>query len=164
MKKSLVIITLICTTLLLGACKKQSSDSDSADGKYTFRKDGIFQVHNPAGELKAEFDIEIAQKDDELMRGLKFRDKMQDNQGMLFIFDRVDYHSFWMQDTYLSLDMVFIDHDFKVVHIEENTPPFSEAEIFPSSPNQYVLELLAGSADKYNLKEKDVVSWQTSKN
>ena len=164
MKKSLLIITLICTALLLGACKKDSSNSkDSPENKYTFRKDGTLQFHSPTGELKAEFDIEIAQKEAELLRGLKFRDKMLTNQGMLFIFEYVDYNSFWMQDTYLSLDMVFIDQDYKVIHIARDTPPFSEELISPPSPNKYVLELLAGSADKYNLKEKDIVSWQTIK-
>ena len=164
MKKSLLIIILICTTLLLGACKKDGRSKDSPEHKYAFRKDGTLQIHSPEGELKTEFDIEIAEKEADLARGLKFRDKMQEKQGMLFIFKQIDYHSFWMQDTYLSLDMVFIDEDFKVIHIAKDTPPFSEEMISPPSPNQYVLELLAGSADKYNLKEKDIVSWQTSKN
>ncbi|MCB5265762.1 MAG: DUF192 domain-containing protein [Candidatus Cloacimonetes bacterium] len=163
MKKSLFIFILICTALLLGACKKDSSSKDSPENKYPFRKDGTLQFHSPAGELKAEFDIEIVQKEAELLRGLKFRDKMLANQGMLFIFEYVDYNSFWMQDTYLSLDMVFIDQDYKVIHIARDTPPFSEELISPPSPNKYVLELLAGSADKYNLKEKDIVSWQTLK-
>lgn len=163
MKKSLLIIILICTALLLGACKKDGS-KETPEHKYAFRKDGTLQIHSPEGELKAELDIEIAEKDTELARGLKFRDKMLDNQGMLFIFKQIDYHSFWMQDTYLSLDMLFIDHDFKVIHIAKDTPPFSEEMISPPSPNLYVLELLAGSTDKYNLKEKDTVSWQTSKN
>ncbi len=164
MKKSLIIFILICTALLLGACKKESRSAEPSEDKTAFRKDGTLQFHSPAGELKAEFDIEIARTDSELIRGLKFRDKMQVDQGMLFIFKQVDYHSFWMQDTYLSLDMIFIDHEYKVVHIEQNTTPFSEEQIFPSGPNLYVLELLAGTAAKNNLKEKDIVSWQTSEN
>lgn len=137
---------------------------DSSGDKYTFRKDGTLQFHSPEGELKAEFDIEIVQKDEEIMRGLKFRDQMQGNQAMLFIFEHIDYHSFWMQDTYLSLDMVFIDDDLKVIHIEKGTTPFSEEQIFPPGPNKYVLELLATSADKNNIQEKDIVSWQVLKN
>ena len=163
MKKSLLIITLICTALLLGACKKDSS-KESPEHKYAFRKDGTLQIHSPQGELKAELDIEIAEKEADLARGLKFRDKMLDTQGMLFIFKQIDYHSFWMQDTYLSLDMLFIDSDFKIINIAKDTPPFSEEMISPTSPNLYVLELLAGSTDKYNLKEKDIISWQALEN
>ncbi|MCB5254537.1 MAG: DUF192 domain-containing protein [Candidatus Cloacimonadaceae bacterium] len=163
MKKSLVIFTLICASLLLSACKKESS-TDTPKDKYAFRKDGTLQFHSPEGELKAEFDIEIVQKDEEIMRGLKFRDKMQDNQGMLFIFEHIDFHSFWMQDTYLSLDMIFIDHNYEVIHIEKNTTPFSEEQIFPPKANKYVLELLATSAEKNNIQEKDKVSWQVLEN
>jgi len=164
MKKSLFLIILICTALLLGACKKDGNSQDTPETKYAFRKDGTLQFHSPEGKLKAEFDIEIVQKDEELIRGLKFRDKMQENQGMLFLFEHIDFHSFWMQDTYLSLDMIFIDHNYEVIYIEKNTTPFSEEQILPPKANQYVLELLATSADKYNLNEKDKVSWQTLKN
>lgn len=125
----------------------------------TFRKDGVLQIHSPEGKLKAEFDIEIASSDKELMQGLKYRESMEENQGMLFVFDQIDYHSFWMQDTYLSLDMIFIDHYDTIVSIAKNTAPYSEEPIFPEKPNRYVLEVLAGITDKYDIKEADVVTW-----
>lgn len=120
----------------------------------------MLEIHAPSGELKAAFEIEIAQTEAALMQGLKYREQMEENQGMLFIFENIDFHSFWMQDTYLSLDMIFIDHNGAIVSIAKNTTPFSEEQIFPEKANKYVLEVLAGTADKYKLKELDIVTWK----
>ncbi|MDD2684138.1 MAG: DUF192 domain-containing protein [Candidatus Cloacimonetes bacterium] len=140
----------------LQSCKAKSNPEETIP---TFRHDGFLKIHSADGTLKAEFDVEIVRKDFELARGLKYRDSIKANQGMLFIFDFADYHSFWMQDTYISLDMLFIDLDNHIVNIAKNTTPFSEEQIFPEAPIKYVLEILAGTADKLNIQKTDKVTW-----
>lgn len=158
--KRLQILLTLLFVCFSAACKSQPPASDKEEFKPVFRKDGTLWVISPVGETKAAFDIEIAEKDKDVLQGLKYREDMEDNQGMFFIFQYLDYHSFWMQDTYLSLDMIFIDHYNKIINIAKNTTPFSEDPIFPEKPNQYVLELLAGTTDKLNITDTDEVTWQ----
>jgi len=67
-----------------------------------------------------------------------------------------------MQDTYLPLDMLFINTDETIFQIHENAQPFSEERISPTQPNSYVLELNAGIAQKLNIETGDKISWQKS--
>jgi uncharacterized membrane protein (UPF0127 family) len=155
------IAILISLILAIGIQSCKAASEEPAQAKIpSFRNDGKLEIHSSSGALKATFDIEIAEREAELMQGLKYREKMEAGQGMLFIFEQVDYHSFWMQDTYLSLDMIFIDHNNTVVSIAKNTTPYSEEPIFPDMPNKYVLEVLAGTTDRLNIKESDIVTWK----
>lgn len=153
----LVILLVICLT---AACKSEPAASQNDEYKPAFRKDGSLQIHSPSGELKATFDIEIAEKDKDVIQGLKYREDMEDDQAMFFIFKSLDYHSFWMQDTFMSLDMLFIDHEDRITDIERGTTPFSEELIMPNMPNLYVLEIKAGIANKLNIKEMDKITWE----
>lgn len=91
------------------------------------------------------FFVEVALKPDEHSRGLMFRTEMPDNRGMLFVFSQNRPRSFWMKNTPLPLDLVFIGEDGLVAAIEQGEP-FSEAAIAPSVNARFVLELKAGTA------------------
>lgn len=158
MREHSAFLLLLLLLFSLQACKAASSKGTDKPVP-SFRHDGYLKILSASGETKAQFDIEIVSKDAELAQGLKFRESMAENQAMFFIFEYVDYHSFWMQDTYMSLDMLFIDSSGTIITIAENTPPFSEQQIVADKPNKYVLELLAGTAQRLNLKETDTVSW-----
>lgn len=164
MRKFFFVILLEFIILSLFSCAKESKQNAESFQKPQFRHDANLTITDPDGNLKAEFKVEIAQSESEVIRGLKHRDHMSEDQGMLFIFEQLDYQTFWMQDTYLSLDMIFIAPDGSIVYIEENTTPFSEEIIVPSRPNLYVLEVLAGTAEKFNIKEADIVKWQKLQN
>lgn len=155
-----IILSLFAIISILAiACTKQQAPAQE-EHKYEFRKDGELQVVAPNGSIKASFDIEIVSTDLALMQGLKYRDKLGDNQGMLFIMSGDTAHSFWMQDTYLSLDIIYIDHTKTIFQIYKNTTPFSEDTLPPDKINKYTLELLAGSCDRLNIKEGDSIRWQ----
>lgn len=104
-------------------------------------------------------DIEKADNNDERMFGLMFRRKMEETQGMLFIFDRSEPQSFWMKNTYIPLDIIFIDEDFKITTIRENTVPHSEAPVPSDGKAKYVLEVNGGWCERYGVKVGDVVKW-----
>lgn len=101
---------------------------------------------------------ELAITEEQRMQGLMFRKGMKEDQGMLFIFDEEDYYSFWMKNTYFPLDMLWLDSNRFIVHIEENVPPCPVEpcpSYRPARPARYVLELVSGSVKKHGLKIGD---------
>ena len=88
--------------------------------------------------------IEIADDDAQRGQGLMFRSSMKENEGMLFIFEYSALQSFWMKNTIISLDIIFVDENGRIVTIHSNTQPYSESPI-PSFKNaKYVVEVNAG--------------------
>jgi uncharacterized membrane protein (UPF0127 family) len=102
------------------------------------------------------FTIEIADDPGERSRGLMFRQEMDDDHGMLFVFEQNQPVGFWMKNTPLPLDLVFIGEDGKVRAIERGEP-FSEAPIAPDEPVQFVLELNAGTAAEAGIENGDLI-------
>jgi uncharacterized membrane protein (UPF0127 family) len=101
------------------------------------------------------FSVEVMRTDEQRARGLMHRRFMPEDRGMLFDFKREEPVAMWMKNTYLSLDMVFIDKSGKVVNIAENTEPLSERIVPSSGPVLAVLELNAGTARRIGLKAGD---------
>jgi uncharacterized protein len=93
------------------------------------------------------FTIEIAETPEQQARGLMFRQEMDDDHGMLFVFSVTRPASFWMQNTPLPLDLIFIGEDGRVVSVEEGEP-FSTRPIGPPEPVRFVLEINAGIAQE----------------
>lgn len=95
------------------------------------------------------YHVEIADDDMERMRGLQNRTTLFPDAGMLFIFPESERHAFWMKDTLIPLDMIWLDSSRKVVHIESNVPPCRKdpcPTYTPATAALYVLELNAGQA------------------
>ena len=101
---------------------------------------------------------ELAVTDEERARGLMFREKILPDQGMLFVFDQEDTHSFWMKNTLIYLDMLWLDSQRRVIHIAANVPPCKEdpcPSYGPGVPARYVLELKGGGAAANGIKLQD---------
>ena len=125
-----------------------------------FRKDAELVFVSARGVTLARIDVEIAERAADRMRGLMFRERMEENQGMLFVFPAEEPLSFWMKDTPLPLDIIFLGADRTIVTIRENTVPFSEASVPSDRPAQYVVEVNAGFAARHRLAPGDRVFWQ----
>ncbi len=93
-----------------------------------------------------QFQVEIATREKDQARGLMYRKTMAPDAGMLFLWEGERPISMWMKNTYLSLDMLFINAQGVVVHIAPRTTPLSEEIIDSKQPVSGVLELLAGTA------------------
>lgn len=102
---------------------------------------------HPDGSKTSEISAELANTDSARRLGLMYRKEMAEDEGMLFIFPGEAIRSFWMKNTYLELDMIFIDKNFKVVSIIEKAVPLSESPRKSLKPATYVLELLGGQAE-----------------
>ena len=102
--------------------------------------------------------LELADEPEEQAQGLKFRESLCDTCGMLFDFGDEAIRSFWMQDTLISLDMVFINKEGVIVTIHEDTVPLQERPTYVSlEPAQYVLEVNGGGADALSLEVGDAL-------
>ena len=109
------------------------------------------QLQNQVCFQKHCFDVEVVTKEPEILRGLQFRKTLDLDKGMLFIFKENKRYSFWMKDTYIPLDMIWMDFAKQVVYIEYNAPPCSSDPCPTYTPTQdalYVLEINAGHAQK----------------
>lgn len=103
------------------------------------------------------FSVEVMRTPDQQARGLMFRRYLPDDRGMLFAFKRNEPIFMWMKNTYIPLDMVFIDRKGVVVSIARDTEPFSEKTIGSGGPAWAVVELNAGAAARMDLSAGDKV-------
>ena len=103
------------------------------------------------------FSVEIADNDAERARGLMFRRSMADNSGMLFDFGEEQDITMWMRNTYISLDMLFIDANGRIGHIAAHTTPLSETIIPSRIKARFVLEINAGTAKRQGIEVGDRV-------
>lgn len=110
-----------------------------------------------SGEERHTFQVEIADTPDSRARGLMFRRSMPADQGMLFDFERVQPVSMWMRNTYIPLDMLFIDADGTIVRIARDTEPLSERTIPSGEPVLAVLELNASTTRRLGIEAGDRV-------
>ncbi len=101
---------------------------------------------------KASVSVELAKEPEHRQRGLMYRTAMAENDGMLFQFDEESTLTFWMRNTCLPLDMLFIASDGTIVGIEENTPTLTDQEFSVGCKSRYVLEVNAGWARKNGIR------------
>jgi uncharacterized protein len=104
------------------------------------------------------FAVEVVDNDAERAKGLMYRRELPEGQGMLFDFHREREVSFWMQNTYIPLDMVFIRGDGRILRIAENTEPLSTRLIPSGGPVRAVLEVIGGTTRKLGIAPGDRVA------
>lgn len=104
--------------------------------------------------------LELALTDQERILGLMFRDTLPPSSGMLFIFERDDYLPFWMKDTLIALDFIWLDKQGRVVDLRPNVPPCKLdpcPSYKPSKPARAMLEVPAGTAAAHGVKPGSVL-------
>lgn len=112
-------------------------------------------------ENKARVKAEIAETQKERILGLSYRKKLEKNHGMIFIFEKEDYHPFWMKNMNFSIDIIWIDGEKKIIDITENVSPETFPKVFrPSKPAKFVLEVEAGFVKENNIKIGDKIQFR----
>lgn len=105
-----------------------------------------------AKDKPAEIGVEIAENNRERMRGLMFRKSMPEEKGMIFAFKGPpERHQFWMHNTCIPLDMLFVDRDGIIVGIEENVPTMNDSTYSVPCPSSYVIEVNAGYCRRHGI-------------
>ncbi len=130
---------------------------------YTFTKEGELTFTDSLGTLKSKIDLEIADNDYERQLGLMNRKEMKENEGMLFIFPMQQLQSFWMRNTLISLDIMFVNDQKKIVTIHKETKILSDTSYPSSQPSIYVVEVLSGFTDRHNIQVGDRIDWMGTK-
>ncbi len=125
-----------------------------------FVKNGELTFLNGAGKYISKIDIEIAEDDNSRTQGLMYREKMKPNQGMLFIFPYESMQSFWMKNTVIPLDMIFVNKDNEIVTIRKNAVPFDTGHYSSTKPAKFVIEVNAGYTDSLGIKVGDKIVWR----
>ena len=110
-----------------------------------FERKGQVEIATTDGKLQ-KFNVEFARSEAEKATGLMFRERLADDEGMLFMWNTSSLRQFWMKNTLINLDILFIDSDYRVVHIEESAQKGSSRIISSLLPVQYVLEISAGQS------------------
>ncbi len=156
-----VAFFLLCLALpLLGACDTDDKKLPVIQTEIPFQKDGTLTFLRPDGTPLATIDLEIAEGDSAQVRGLMQRRSLPPAGGMIFPYDEAAPRSFWMRNTPLPLDIIFVGADSTVVNIARRTRPFSEDMISSDGPAQFVVEVRAGFADRHGLSDSTRIRWQ----
>lgn len=147
-----ILIFFSFATLFLG-CREDKKSQTIATDPIEFTKEGEVLLVNESGDTLADLAIEISDNDYERETGLMYRKKLAEDHGMLFIFEQEEPRGFYMKNTNIPLDLVFLDENKVIVSIAENARPHSMETIFSEVPAMYVLEINAGLAREWNLQK-----------
>lgn len=113
-----------------------------------------------SGKTVHKFEVEVARTEDEQAKGLMFRTSLPADGGMIFPFAQPRFASFWMKNTLIPLDMIFIRADGSIDRIAENTIPGSLEPVVSGGDVSAVLELAGGTATELGIDEDAIVKWQ----
>lgn len=150
----IIIIVAIYFIIVNSGGSKEISNEE-----YMFRKDGELSFIDSSGTIISKINIQVANSEYDRELGLMFRKNMDENQGMLFIFPDVQARSFWMRNTLIPLDMIFVDSTKTVLNIAKNTTPLSDVSYPSAGPAEYVIEVNGGFCDRHNLTAGAKVNW-----
>ena len=112
-----------------------------------------------SGDRLHRFTVEVARTTDEQATGLMNRSSLAPDRGMIFPFEAPREASFWMKNTLIPLDMIFVRADGSIANIEANTVPLSLQPVYSQGPVAAVLELAGGRSAELGIKAGDTVKW-----
>jgi len=152
-------IIVFTVVLILVSCKSESKQAIKTE-TVSFTKEGELTILSEESEaIKASFEIEIAESEYETQTGLMYRKSMKENRGMLFIQPTESLQYFYMKNTEIPLDIIYIDSGMKIVSFQKNAQPFNEDTLPSNVPARYVFEINAGLSDKLGLQVGDSISF-----
>jgi uncharacterized protein len=137
--RSFLLLVVLTVLSSVGACQAQPKVTISTKGR------------------EVEFLVEIADTAGKRQMGLQYRQNLADDRGMIFLFPSESVQTFWMKNTPISLDMIFINRNRKIVGIVERTVPFSLDSRSVTEPSQFVLEINGGLARRHGIQTGDSV-------
>lgn len=160
-QKYLSLALIWAVTLSTLSCKKETPTISKDKVVVKFKKEGTLQLKKAKSDsIVQTLDIEIADNAYETQTGLMYRSQLGQNQGMLFIFPDMQMRSFYMKNTKIPLDIIYINDQMEIVSFQKNAKPFDETSLPSSAPAKYVLEINAGLSDTWQLEENDKIEFK----
>ena len=157
--KNLTAFILFFTVLTLSVSSCKEDKKVVKQTQVSFKKEGELTIFK-ADSTTVNLDIEIANSEYETQTGLMYRDAMETNQGMLFIFPDETQRYFYMKNTKIALDIIYISGNKTIVSFQKNAKPFNESSLPSTFPAKYVLEVNAGLSDAWSLRIGDRIQFK----
>ena len=155
---SLVLVALAAIALILPRFFSNESNRvqeiEITPQDIDFTRDGELSIFKNDSLIQT-IEVEFAKNDEERALGLMYRSSMDEHQGMWFIFPEEAPRSFYMRNTEIPLDIIYLDKDKKVVSIAKNARPYDETSLPSEKPAMYVLEINGGLSDKWGIEKGD---------
>ncbi len=148
---------LLLAIIVAGACNREQT---ATTPEFGVRPDGRLAFLASDSTILHSINIEIADTRETRQRGLMERRGMRVDEGMLFIFPAPDMLSFWMRNTAMPLDIIFVDEGLNIVNIAQRTKPLSDQYIRATAPVQYVVEVRGGVTERFGITDAASVRWQ----
>jgi uncharacterized membrane protein (UPF0127 family) len=166
--KNVSLGLIVISSLSLATCKPRQAvkqaDSNDITTDVPFKKEGNLSfVDGKSNKQLSKIDIEVAQTPDETQQGLMYRRSMQDSCGMIFIFNDEEEQSFWMKNTYIPLDIIYVSAKKEIVSVAADCRPLSEESIPSGGKAKYVVEVNGGYAAKHGVKKGDKIDFTITK-
>ena len=161
MKKIFISAAIVASLFSFYKCMdSKTSESKSLTKEISFTKEGeltLLKAENDS--IIAKLDIEIADDEYSTQTGLMYRHSMAKNQGMLFVFKDSRQRSFYMKNTEIPLDIIYINSEMEIVSFQKNAKSFDETSLPSEAASQYVLEINAGLSDEWKLEKGDKIKF-----
>lgn len=155
---ALVLVALAAIALILPRFFSNESNKiqeiEITPQDIDFTRDGELSIFKNDSLIQT-IEVEFAKNDMERSLGLMYRSSMDEHQGMWFIFPEEAPRSFYMKNTEIPLDIIYLDKDKKVVSIAKNARPYDETSLPSEKPAMYVLEINGGLSDKWGIEKGD---------
>ncbi|WP_346882686.1 DUF192 domain-containing protein [uncultured Algibacter sp.] len=152
-----IILLLSLAFLCIYSCKEDKKAIKQTEVQ--FKKEAELIIFKTIDSTQIALDIEIADTDFDIQTGLMYRNSMENKQGMLFVFDDVSERFFYMKNTKIPLDIIYIDENKKIVSFQKNAKPFDESSLPSKAPAKYVLEVNANMVDTWALSIGDKIDY-----
>jgi hypothetical protein len=148
-----ILAAMIVSSYFLFFRKSSTEPQWVREGEVTF-------ISKETRQQITKIEVEVASSPNERSQGLMFRSEMDEDKGMLFLFERMDWQSFWMKNTLIPLDIMFIDDKGVINTIHKNTVPYSERSLPSKQRSQFVVEVVGGYSDRHGIKEGDLIEYK----
>ncbi len=157
LSKRNIIIAVVISAVIVSSYflffKKSGEPEWVREGEVTFLSKDTRQV-------LSKIEVEAAVNPTERTQGLMYRSEMDEDKGMLFLFEEMEMKSFWMKNTKIPLDIIFIDNKGLINTIHKNTVPYSEKSLPSKQKSQFVVEVNGGYCNRHGIKEGDLIEYK----
>ena len=154
-----VLAIAACSPMATDAGGGQATASASTPARHPVSGLEVVPLTVASANGRHAFRVEVARSDAEQAKGLMFRTAMAPNEGMLFPRTPPDIASFWMRNTVIPLDIVFVGTDHRIINIAANAVPYDETPLSAAGTTLAVLELNGGRAAQLGIRPGDKVAW-----
>lgn len=160
----IIALLIVTAGLVLFFFIRPNSKTDSAlqtkalDIPFLQQGELLFIGHSKSDTL-ARIAIEVADDNQKRARGLMYRKSIPENGGMLFIHEKEEIQHFWMKNTYIPLDIIFVNREKIIVTVHPNTSPMKEWSYASTEPALYVVEVNAGFSIRHNIGSGDKIDF-----